>query len=42
VFKGPAKVFNSERLGMQAVIAGDVVKGDVVVVRYEGPRGGPG
>lgn len=27
---------------MQAVLAGDVVKGDVVIVRYEGPKGGPG
>ena len=33
---GPAKVYNSERLGMQAVIAGEVVAGDVVIVRYEG------
>lgn len=42
VFTGPAKVFNSERLGMEAVIAGNVVAGDVVIVRYEGPAGGPG
>ena len=41
-FTGPAKVFDSERLGMEAVIAGEVVKGDVVIVRYEGPVGGPG
>ena len=42
VFQGPAKVFDSERAGMEAVLEGTVVKGDVVIVRYEGPRGGPG
>lgn len=39
---GRARVFESERLAYQAVIAGDVVEGDTVVIRYEGPVGGPG
>lgn len=42
VFEGSARVFDSEELGMQAVLAGKVRAGDVVVIRYEGPRGGPG
>ncbi|HVV00014.1 MAG TPA: dihydroxy-acid dehydratase [Verrucomicrobiae bacterium] len=41
-FTGRAKVFNSEEQALQAILAGKIVKGDVVVVRYEGPRGGPG
>ena len=32
----------TRRAGMEAVLAGEVVKGDVVIVRYEGPKGGPG
>jgi dihydroxy-acid dehydratase len=39
---GPAKVFDSEELATKAVLAGKVKAGDVVVVRYEGPKGGPG
>ena len=39
---GPARVFESEEDAMAAVQAGDISGGDVVVVRYEGPRGGPG
>ena len=39
---GPSRVFDSEEEAMQAVQAGRVVAGDVVVIRYEGPRGGPG
>lgn len=39
---GRARVFESERAAYQAVIAGDVVEGDTVVIRYEGPVGGPG
>jgi dihydroxy-acid dehydratase len=39
---GPARVFDSEEAAMAAVQAGRIVAGDVVVVRYEGPRGGPG
>lgn len=39
---GPAKVFNTEEEAIQAVLADDIVDGDVVVVRYVGPKGGPG
>jgi dihydroxy-acid dehydratase len=42
VFRGPAKVFESQEDTVDAILRGDVVAGDVVVVRYEGPRGGPG
>lgn len=41
-FTGKAKVYNSEEQGFAAIIDGEVVAGDVVVIRYEGPRGGPG
>jgi dihydroxy-acid dehydratase len=41
-FTGAARVFNSEEEAMQAILAGRIVKGDVVVIRYEGPSGGPG
>lgn len=41
-FKGKAKCYHGEEAAMKAIMDGDVVKGDVVVVRYEGPRGGPG
>lgn len=41
-FTGKAKVFNSEESCMQAIMAGKIKKGDCVVIRYEGPRGGPG
>jgi dihydroxy-acid dehydratase len=41
-FRGPAKVFESQEDTVSAILAGDVVAGDVVVVRYEGPKGGPG
>ena len=40
--KGPAKVFNSEEEAIAAITGGKIVKGDVVVIRYEGPAGGPG
>jgi dihydroxy-acid dehydratase len=40
VFKGPAKVYNSEEDCAEAIMDGKVVAGDVVVVRYEGPKGG--
>ncbi len=40
--RGPAKVYNSEEECMTAIMGGKVVSGDVVVVRYEGPKGGPG
>jgi dihydroxy-acid dehydratase len=40
--RGPARVFNSEEETNEAVLAGKIRPGDVVVIRYEGPRGGPG
>jgi dihydroxy-acid dehydratase len=42
VFEGPARVFERERAAMDALTAGEIRKGDVVVIRYEGPKGGPG
>ncbi len=39
---GPAKVFDSEEEAISAIYDGKIVKGDVVVIRYEGPKGGPG
>jgi dihydroxy-acid dehydratase len=39
---GPARVFDSEELCLQAILAGSIKPGDVIVIRYEGPRGGPG
>ena len=39
---GPARVFNSEEDAIAAIYAGKIVPGDVVVIRYEGPKGGPG
>lgn len=41
-FTGRARVFESEERAMKAILAGRIRKGDVVVIRYEGPRGGPG
>ena len=41
-FTGKAKVFDSEEAAMDAILKGNVKKGDVVVIRYEGPNGGPG
>ena len=41
-FEGRAKVFDSEESGMKAILNGKVKAGDVVVIRYEGPKGGPG
>lgn len=41
-FTGTAKVYDSEEQGFAAIIDGQVVAGDVVVIRYEGPKGGPG
>ncbi len=40
--RGPARVFDSEEEATAAIMAGDFQKGDVIVIRYEGPRGGPG
>ncbi|KQR25027.1 dihydroxy-acid dehydratase [Microbacterium sp. Leaf151] len=42
VFEGPARVFERERAAMDALEAGQIQAGDVVVIRYEGPKGGPG
>lgn len=42
VHSGPARVFNSEDEAIDAIYNGRIVKGDVVVIRYEGPKGGPG
>ena len=42
VHEGPAKVFDSEEDAQKAINAGKIVAGDVVVIRYEGPKGGPG
>ena len=41
-FQGTARVFHGEEAGMAAIMDGTVRKGDVVVIRYEGPKGGPG
>jgi dihydroxy-acid dehydratase len=41
-FSGPAKVYESQDDAVSAILTGKVVAGDVVVIRYEGPRGGPG
>ena len=41
-FSGPAKVYESQDNAVTAILTGQVVEGDVVVIRYEGPRGGPG
>ena len=41
-FEGPARVFDGEADAMDAVLAGRINSGDVVVIRYEGPKGGPG
>ena len=40
--KGPARVFDSEEAAIEAIMAGKIIAGDVVVIRYEGPAGGPG
>jgi len=41
-FAGPARVYESQDAAVSAILTGDVKAGDVVVIRYEGPRGGPG
>ena len=41
-FSGKARVFNSEEAALEKILDGYIVKGDVIVIRYEGPRGGPG
>jgi dihydroxy-acid dehydratase len=42
VFTGKAKVFDAEEQALQSILNGDIVKGDIIVIRYEGPKGGPG
>lgn len=42
VHQGPARVFDSEDTAIEAIYNGKIVKGDVVIIRYEGPKGGPG
>lgn len=42
VFTGRAKVYDGEETAERAILAGEIVSGDVVVIRYEGPKGGPG
>jgi dihydroxy-acid dehydratase len=42
VFRGPAKVFDSLEEAVEGIVQGKIVRGDVLVLRYEGPRGGPG
>ncbi|MBO9123511.1 MULTISPECIES: dihydroxy-acid dehydratase [unclassified Rhizobium] len=41
-FSGPAKVYESQDAAVKAILSNEVVAGDVVVIRYEGPKGGPG
>jgi dihydroxy-acid dehydratase len=41
-FEGPARVFDGEDAAMEVILAGGINAGDVVVIRYEGPKGGPG
>ena len=42
VFTGRARIFESEEAALKKILDGTIVKGDVIVIRYEGPRGGPG
>ena len=42
VHEGPARVFDCEEDAIEAILGGKIVAGDVVVIRYEGPKGGPG
>mgnify|MGYP001363048235 CR=1 FL=1 len=42
VITGPAKVFDSEENAMEAILGQQITSGDIVVIRYEGPKGGPG
>ncbi|MCR4435292.1 MAG: dihydroxy-acid dehydratase [Clostridiales bacterium] len=42
VHRGPARVFDSEDTAIEAIYGGQIHKGDIVIIRYEGPRGGPG
>ena len=42
IHQGPAKVYDSEEEAIEAILGNKIIKGDVVVIRYEGPKGGPG
>jgi dihydroxy-acid dehydratase len=42
IFSGPAKVYTSQESVLKAVLSGEIIDGDVVVITYEGPKGGPG
>ena len=42
LFTGKARVFNSEPEAMTAILAKEIIKGDIIVIRFEGPKGGPG
>ncbi len=42
VITGPARVFESEEASLEAILAGQITPGDILVIRYEGPKGGPG
>ena len=42
MFTGKAKVFDAEEAALKSILNGDIGKGDVIVIRYEGPKGGPG
>lgn len=42
IHSGPARVFDSEEAASEAILGGKIAKGDVIVIRYEGPKGGPG
>ena len=42
LFTGNAKVFDSEELAMKSILSDQIIKGDVIIIRYEGPKGGPG
>jgi len=42
LFEGPARVFDGEDGAMEAIMTGSIAHGDVIVIRYEGPKGGPG
>ena len=41
-FEGPARVYDDESFALEAILAGEINAGDVIVIRYEGPKGGPG
>ncbi|XOD70310.1 MAG: dihydroxy-acid dehydratase [Sodalis sp. (in: enterobacteria)] len=42
VFHGPAKVYESQEAASEAILSGKIINGDIIVIRYEGPKGGPG